>query len=149
YAKWAGGEVLGLGRLIVGYAVPQGPIPELPEVFWSELRPEPSMDLGDRDPVLVADLTDALRQIDPCDFRGEHDIWFELLMACKFVGISLADFVEWSTSDPDYADHGAIIERKWRSIEPRHGGAFWREVNTRGIKVRHGHQHTHARHPFT
>jgi hypothetical protein len=33
FVKWAGGEVLGNGRFVVGYAVPEGPIPELPEVF--------------------------------------------------------------------------------------------------------------------
>jgi hypothetical protein len=33
FAKWAGGEVLGVGRFVVGYAVPSGAIPELPEVF--------------------------------------------------------------------------------------------------------------------
>jgi hypothetical protein len=33
-------------------------------------------------------------------------------MAYKFVGIALDDFVEWSTSDPDYANDGAIIERR-------------------------------------
>jgi hypothetical protein len=159
YAKWAGGEVLGIGRLVIGYAVPQGPIPELPEVFWPELRREPSIPVGDdrvRDPVLVADLTAALRQMNVLDWNGtdveggRHKEWFELLMACKFVGIALDDFVEWSTSDPDYADHGTIIATKWHSIEPRHGGAFWREVNARGIKVRHeGQQHTHARPPYT
>jgi hypothetical protein len=34
YAKWEGGEVLGIGHLVIGYAAPQKPIPELPEVFW-------------------------------------------------------------------------------------------------------------------
>jgi hypothetical protein len=34
FTKWAGGEVLGVGRFVVGYAVPEGMMPELPEVFW-------------------------------------------------------------------------------------------------------------------
>jgi hypothetical protein len=34
WAKWGGGEVLGHGRFVVGYAVPQGECPVLPEVFW-------------------------------------------------------------------------------------------------------------------
>jgi hypothetical protein len=33
WAKWAGGEVLGHGRFVVGYAVPQGECPELPGLF--------------------------------------------------------------------------------------------------------------------
>jgi hypothetical protein len=35
FGKWAGGEVLGHGRFVVGYAVPQGECPELPRVFWN------------------------------------------------------------------------------------------------------------------
>jgi hypothetical protein len=34
FAKWAGGEVLGIGRFVVGYSVPKGVMPELPKVFW-------------------------------------------------------------------------------------------------------------------
>jgi hypothetical protein len=34
FTKWAGGEVLGNGRFVVGYSVPQGVMPELPKVFW-------------------------------------------------------------------------------------------------------------------
>jgi hypothetical protein len=33
YARWAGDEVLGHGRFVVGYAVPQDMCPMLPEVF--------------------------------------------------------------------------------------------------------------------
>jgi hypothetical protein len=33
YAKWGGGEVLGHGRFVVGYEVPQGECPVLPEMF--------------------------------------------------------------------------------------------------------------------
>ena len=33
YAKWKGGELHGHRRFVVGYAVPQGDMPELPEVF--------------------------------------------------------------------------------------------------------------------
>jgi hypothetical protein len=45
WAKWAGGEVLGHGRFVVGYAVPQGECPELPQVFWNgaEFQAPPTM----------------------------------------------------------------------------------------------------------
>jgi hypothetical protein len=33
WAKWGGGEVLGHGRFVVGYAVPEGECPVLPELF--------------------------------------------------------------------------------------------------------------------
>jgi hypothetical protein len=129
--------------------VPQGPIPVLPEIFWPDghgsvlVKRVPSKcvfvgkDQHQCDPVLAGGLTAALQQMDPCEWRGEHDLWFELLMGAKYVGISLDDFVEWSTQDPDYADDGEIIAKKWHSIEPAHGGAFWRELSARGIKVKH------------
>jgi hypothetical protein len=49
-----GGEVLGIGRFVVGYAVPVGPMPELPEVFWKlatthmgvTQKPEPDIEFG-------------------------------------------------------------------------------------------------------
>jgi hypothetical protein len=119
-------------------------MPELPKCFWpsghGSVRlkrvPRRLVEGQQRDPVLVANVKAALWQMDPCDWRGDHKSWFELLMACKFVGISLEDFVEWSTSDPDYADEGDEIARQWRSVEPKHGGALWRELSARGIKVR-------------
>jgi hypothetical protein len=101
-----------------------------------ELKGYPRSVCGD--PVLVADLTAALREMDPRDWNHcEHDPWFELLMGCKFVGISLADFVEWSTSDPDYVNEADEIARQWRSVEPRHGGAFYAALKARGITVHH------------
>jgi hypothetical protein len=87
------------------------------------------------DPLVVANLTEALRQMDPVDWNGEWDRWFQLLMGCKFVGISLADFIEWSTRDPDYANDAGEIARQWRSVEPRHGGAFYAALKAKGIKV--------------
>jgi hypothetical protein len=164
YGRWAGGEVLGIGRMVIGYAVPLGSIPVLPEIFWpgghgsvlTKRVPSNGVFVGKDqhrcDPVLVGNLTAALNQMDPCEWHGEHDLWFELLMGAKFVGISLEDFVAWSTSDPDYADDGEIIAKKWHSIEPEHGGAFWRELSARGIKVQHpnaGHPHTPLKRQIT
>jgi hypothetical protein len=87
------------------------------------------------DPVVVADLTAALQAMDPVEWRGDHERWFELLMGCKFAGISLTEFTEWSTQDPDYADDADQIAIWWCSVEPKHGGAFWAALKARGIKV--------------
>ena len=56
-------------------------------------------------------------------------------MGCKYVGISERDFVEWCVGDPDYADDAEEIARQWRHAVPAHGGAFWRELKKRKIKV--------------
>jgi len=87
------------------------------------------------DPILVADITAALHRMSAVDWRGKHDQWFELLMGCKWAGISLSDFTAWCVSDPQYADHADIIATKWHSVEPRHDGALWRELSKRKIKL--------------
>jgi hypothetical protein len=89
----------------------------------------------DHDPVVVADRITALREMDACDWRGEFDRWFELLMACKYVGITLEDWVEWCVSDPEYANDADEIARIWCSAEAKHGGAFYAALKARGIRV--------------
>jgi hypothetical protein len=52
FTQWAGGEVLGEGRFVVGYAVPEGEIPELPDVFGrSERNPRSVVSLSDHTPL--------------------------------------------------------------------------------------------------
>jgi hypothetical protein len=91
-------------------------------------------DLTSHDPVLVADYTAALWKMNAVDWRDYHE-WFQLLMGCKYEGISLADFTKWCVSDPRYVDDADRIARQWHSVEPRHGGALWRELSKRKIKV--------------
>jgi hypothetical protein len=130
-------DLIGASGFVVAYAVPQGPIPELPEMFW--LQPKTYLrcvdGLVERDPVLVADLVAALQQMDPVEWRGDHERWFELLMGAKYVGISLAEFTAWSTRDLHYADHADEIARWWRSVEPRHGGGLFAALREHGIAV--------------
>jgi hypothetical protein len=85
--------------------------------------------------VAVADLTAALWEMDPVDWRGDYFGWFGLLTAAQHLGVSQAEFVKWSTTDPVYAADARLIERIWNSAEPRHGGAFWKALSERGIKV--------------
>jgi hypothetical protein len=158
FAAWSGAEVLGIGRFVVGYAVPEGEVPELPEVFWrkSEDHRYPRrwfLKEHDHDPVVVADLTAALHQMNAVDWRGNGERgkymeWYELLLACKYVGIALDDFTEWCVGDPDYAHDAEDIACHWHYAAPKHGGAFWRELSKRKIKVRHGgdeeHQEPHT-----
>jgi hypothetical protein len=89
----------------------------------------------------VGSLTEALGKLDPLCWNGKHDEWLALLMACKFAGIARDDFVAWCLRDPDYANDGEVIARKWDSFEqPKHGGALWAALSEAGIKVRH-HKH--------
>jgi hypothetical protein len=147
--NWRPGiDLLGASSFVVGYAVPEGNIPELPEVFWpsvGNLITVVSLNIPSppphHDPVVVADRTAALRRMNVRDWNGKHveggmiKEWFELLLGCKYAGISERDFVEWCVSDPDYADDAEEIARQWRHAVPAHGGAFWRELKKRKIKV--------------
>jgi hypothetical protein len=85
-------------------------------------------------------LVDALRQIDPRDFgkdpdKDHYDEWFALAGACKAIGISREEFVEWCLGDEAYADHGPKIERIWDSAIGAHGGAFYAALSERGIRL--------------
>jgi Bifunctional DNA primase/polymerase, N-terminal len=130
-----------------GLPIEDWPICEWPDWLLEEARsglatwyPTTQIIIPDHhDPVLAADCTAALWEMNAEDWRGKHDEWFELLIACKYVGISLADFVEWCVSDPRYADDADKIARKWHSVVLKHGGAFWREVSRRKIRIGKGH----------
>lgn len=63
-------------------------------------------------------LAEWLGHIDVADYHDELK-WRELMMACHYAtgGAGLDAFVDWSTSDPDYAEHGDIIRRRWNSLD--------------------------------
>ena len=84
----------------------------------------------------VDGLLEALRAMDPCDWRGEHDAWRDLMNACKAEGIDREDFVAWSVGDPMYRADGRAIRREWKSLRAEHGGALSAALKARGIKVR-------------
>jgi hypothetical protein len=89
----------------------------------------------------VASLTEALFKLDPREWRREedgeshHDEWLAVAMGCKFDGISEDDWVAWCIGDEWYANDADVIRRKWRSLQPTHGGAFRKALAAHGIKV--------------
>jgi hypothetical protein len=72
--------------------------------------------------------------LDPGDFR-DHAAWFELMCACHHAtgGAGRDEFVAWSISDPNYADHAAIVVRRWESLHADSGG---RRVTARTLYKR-------------
>jgi hypothetical protein len=67
-------------------------------------------------------LAEWLGHIGVADFKDELK-WRELMMSCHHAtnGAGVDAFVDWSTADPDYADHGDIIRRRWNSLELKAG----------------------------
>ena len=78
---------------------------------------------------------EALRRMDPVDWRGDFGGWFALVGACKAVGISRDDFAEWSTRDLEYVERRGEIERIWDCAMGAHGGALFRALAERKIKI--------------
>lgn len=101
--------------LSVGFdRIPEAPV-QLLEALTKAPR-HPSAGAGRCAPERLAEALDAL---DPEDFR-DHDRWLAMMMACHHAteGHGRAEFVEWSTRDPEYADHGPVIGRRWDSLDP-------------------------------
>jgi hypothetical protein len=101
---------------------------------------------GAAQPVVVSNWTQALLRMNSIDWNGDSDGWFKLATACKAAGISLAEFSNWSRTDPRYANDEEEIEQRWESIgsiydgKPIHDGALRTALKARGIQV--GSTHT-------
>lgn len=67
-------------------------------------------------------LASTLEHLDAEDFR-DQDAWRDLMMACHHAtaGEGRQEFVDWSTSDPAYADHAWIVGRRWDSLHAQSG----------------------------
>jgi hypothetical protein len=80
----------------------------------------------------------ALGGLDVTKFRN-HDAWVRLMMAVHHAtnGDARQEWVEWSTSDPEYADQAEIIGRRWDSLHAaKPGGITFRTFNA--ILAEHG-----------
>ncbi|MEP1143758.1 MAG: AAA family ATPase [Henriciella sp.] len=91
---------------------------------------------GETSPESLAAMLSHLKPKDFRDYHGDEEggtSWLKLMMACHHAtaGIGLHEFIEWSTKDPQYADHGPSIEEKWHSLKSDEGGA------TRLVTVRY------------
>lgn len=132
-ADYPGVEFKSLGRQVVaaGSVHPNGrryewdgeadlrDLPPLPEVVMRLARRpinsySEATGLGELTPGMLAA---TLEQLDPCDFR-DQDEWLHLMMACHHAtaGDARQEFIDWSTQDPQYADDGWIIGRRWDSL---------------------------------
>src|SRR5262249_16204443 len=90
----------------------------------------------------AANLTEALRKLDPVFWPGQHDEWLMLMTACRYVGIDCEDFIAWSIGDPVYAGDADLIRLKWNSTKPKHRGALFAALKAAGIKLNgRGQQH--------
>jgi hypothetical protein len=129
---FAGVELKSLGRQVVapGSVHPTGglyrwapdspPLHDMPDLparlVEAARRPERKRATGAGE-ITADQLAASLEHLDPTDFR-EHDAWRELMMACHHAtdGAGRQEFIDWSTSDPKFADHEWIVGRRWDSL---------------------------------
>jgi hypothetical protein len=67
-------------------------------------------------------LAEWLEYIDVANYRDGQK-WQELMMACHHAtnGTGINEFINWSISDPPYADHSERIGRRWHSLGDKPG----------------------------
>lgn len=115
-------------------------VPEAPEaLIGTILRPDRTSVEGGGE-YSPEWLSSTLELLDPADFR-DHSRWLEIMMACHHAtaGEARDEFVEWSTSDPQYSTHDILIGRRWDSLHSDKGGrqitvkTLFKELNKVGV----------------
>ncbi|WP_100259708.1 DUF5906 domain-containing protein [Qipengyuania seohaensis] len=92
--------------------------PEAPraliELIRKPVSEQSQAEAGDVEPERLAEMLGALTVE---DYRDQNE-WLNLMMACHHAtgGDGLLEFIEWSTSDPDYAEHSEVIRNRWNSL---------------------------------
>lgn len=136
---FAGIELKSLGRQVVapGSVHPTGglyrwapdspPLHDMPDLptrlVEMARRPERKHSAGAGE-ITPEQLASSLEYLDPSDYQ-DHDRWLELMMACHHAtdGEGRQEFIDWSTSDPKFADHEWIVGRRWDSLHADRDGA--------------------------
>jgi len=84
----------------------------------------PNIEARDSEPGAIDEesLAEWLALIDVAEYKDQKK-WQDMMMACHFAtnGAGVDEFVAWSTSDPEYSDHGDEIHRRWDSLKAKAG----------------------------
>ena len=99
-------------------------MPDLPaKLVEAARRPERRRATGAGE-ITPEQLASSLEYLDPTDYQ-DHERWLELMMACHHAtdGEGRQEFIDWSTSDPQFADHEWIVGRRWDSLHADRDGA--------------------------
>lgn len=94
------------------------------DIFQLIIRPSRKDGNASSGKLTCEELALALDQLDPSDY-DDHDRWLTLMMSCHHAtdGEGSEEFIQWSTSDPEYRDHVNIIRMRWDSLHTNKGGA--------------------------
>ena len=93
--------------------------PKAPDKLLDALTKQ-NIEDHDSEPGAISEerLVEWLGHIDVTEYKDQKK-WQDMMMACHFAtnGAGVDEFIAWSTSDPDYAEHGDIICRRWNSLD--------------------------------
>lgn len=136
---FAGVEFKSLGRQVVatGSVHPSGGLyrwapdspplhdmPDLPARLVEMVRRPERKNSAGAGEITSEQLASSLEYLHPTDYQ-DHERWLELMMACHHAtdGAGRQEFIDWSTSDPQFADHEWIVGRRWDSLHADRDGA--------------------------
>lgn len=152
-----GQYVLAPGCFVADYyeVLDDSPVAELPLFFTDAVKPLELSETGDltldekwaelraeRNQLTGAELLSVLGLL-PVEEYASNDLWLPMLMAAHYATAGspegLDAFIEWSTSDPQYADDGRSIEKRWNSLSLTDAtaittGTLYHEVKSRGFE---------------
>lgn len=68
--------------------------------------------------IMTPEQLSELLSVLPISNYDSNDEWFKILAASHHAtdGVGLEEFVDWSTSDPHYANDGPLIRKRWESL---------------------------------
>jgi len=94
-------------------------MPDIPQVLLNLIR-RPTRAHGDAfggGELTPEMLAETLEQIDAADY-ADQSTWLNIMMASHHAthGEGRQEFIDWSTNDPEYADHAWVIGRRWDSL---------------------------------
>ena len=109
-------------------------MPEIPERLLSIIRRPPPREVEGCGVLSAEEVAFCLKQLDVEQFK-DHDKWVQLMMSCHHAsgGEARYEFVEWSTSDPQYSHQAWSIGRRWDSLSVKRTGP----VVTAGTLYKH------------
>lgn len=98
-------------------STPLAEMPDLPQELLAAARRPVWVRGSTAGEITPEQLSKSLEPLDPCNFR-DHDRWFSLMQSCHHAtaGEGRQEFIDWSTSDPQFADHEWIVGRRWDSL---------------------------------
>jgi hypothetical protein len=94
------------------------PMLDLPELALSAItRPDAPATVASGGQLSADQMAQVLERLDPTDFR-DHDKWLKLMMAVHHAtaGDARQEWIDWSISDPNFANDAEHIGRRWDSL---------------------------------